>query len=81
MPGIRPSMSASNLGRNPITVGPLTIIDRSSERTDDMVRIEINNALQAAELRSDVVNVGKLMKIPLPEYLGGESMDTYMKFL
>jgi len=81
MPGIRPSMSASNLGCNPITVGPLTIIDCSSERTDDMVRIEINNALQAAELRSDVVNVGKLMKIPLPEYLGGESMDTYMKFL
>ncbi len=81
MPGIRPSMSASNLGRNPITVGPLTIIDRSSERTDDMVRNEINNALQAAELRSDVVNVGKLMKIPLPEYSGGESMDAYMKFL
>ncbi|KAF8626392.1 hypothetical protein AX15_004890 [Amanita polypyramis BW_CC] len=81
MPGIRPSMSASNAGRNPITVGPLTIIDRSSERTDDMVRNEIMNALQAVERRSDVVNIRKLMKMPLPEYSGSESMDSYMKFL
>ncbi|KAF8703041.1 hypothetical protein AX14_014253 [Amanita brunnescens Koide BX004] len=59
----------------------LTATDRSSERTDEIVRREINDACRTIENRSDAINIGKTVKIPLPEYIGGESIDAFLKFL
>ncbi|KAF8697705.1 hypothetical protein AX14_001294 [Amanita brunnescens Koide BX004] len=68
-------MPISSFGRS------ATATDRSSERTDKIVRREIQDALRAVEGRSDTINVGKMMKISLPEYHGGESIEAYLKFL
>jgi hypothetical protein len=53
----------------------------SSKRTDEIVQREINNATHAVANRSDAINVGKMMKISLPKYIRGESIDTFLKFL
>ena len=34
-----------------------------------------------AEGRSDAINIGKMMKILLPEYAGSKSIDTFLRFL
>jgi hypothetical protein len=73
--GLRDSIYNSGFGRQQ------TATDRSSERTDEIVRREINDAARAVANRSDAINVGKMMKISLPEYIGGESIDTFLKFL
>ena len=77
---LRPSMSISHLGE-PLDAGPPTNTNRSSERTDKIVRGEIRDAYRASQFRSDKINIGKMMKIPLPEYSGGESIDSFIKFL
>jgi hypothetical protein len=51
------------------------------ERTDEIIRKEINDTICAVENRSEAINVGKMMKIPLPKYIGGESIDAFLKFL
>ena len=79
--GPRPSYSISNFGRGPTAAGFPLALDRSSERTDEMVRAKIDSAMRAAGNRSSTINVGKLMKISLPKYYGGEAIDTYLKFL
>ena len=73
-------MSISHLGE-PLDAGPPTNTNRSSERTDKIVRGEIRDAYRASRFRSDKINIGKMMKIPLPEYSGGESIDSFIKFL
>ena len=45
--------------------------DRSSERTDKIIQKEINDAIHAVKNRSEAINVGKMMKISLPEYIRG----------
>jgi hypothetical protein len=56
-------------------------MDRSSDRTDEIVCQEIQDAYRVAEGHSEAINVGKMVKIPVPEYTGGESIDTFLKFL
>jgi hypothetical protein len=55
--------------------------DRSSDHTDEIVHQEIQDTYRAAEGRSEAINVGKMVKIPVPEYTGGESIDAFLKFL
>jgi hypothetical protein len=73
--GPRASFYNGSIGRSLMTA------DRSSERTDKIIRKEINDAICAVENRSEMINVGKMMKITLPEYIGGESIDAFLKFL
>jgi hypothetical protein len=73
--GPRASFYNGSIGRS------LTTTDRSSERTDKIIRKEINDAIHAVENRSEAINVGKMMKIPLPEYIGGKLIDAFLKFL
>jgi hypothetical protein len=73
--GPRASFYNGSIGRS------LTTADRSSERTDKIIWKEINDAIHAIENRSETIDVGKMMKIPLPEYIGGESIDAFLKFL
>ncbi|KAF8693079.1 hypothetical protein AX14_002337 [Amanita brunnescens Koide BX004] len=73
--GPRVSFYNSSIGRS------TTATDRSSERTDEIIRKEINDAIRAVENRSEAINVGKMMKISLPEYIGGESIDAFLRFL
>jgi hypothetical protein len=72
--GPRANFYNGSIGRS------LTTADRSSERTDKIIRKEINDAIHTIENRSETINVGKMMKIPLPEYIGGESIDAFLKF-
>jgi hypothetical protein len=55
--------------------------DRSSDHTDEIVHQEIQDAYRAAEGRSEAINVGKMVKILVPKYTGGESIDAFLKFL
>jgi hypothetical protein len=57
--GPRASFYNGSIGRS------LTTTDRSSERTDKIIRKEINDAIRAVENRSEAINVGKMMKIHL----------------
>lgn len=59
----------------------LTATDRSSERTDEIIQKEINDAICAVENRSEAINVGKMMKVSSPEYIGGELIDAFLRFL
>jgi hypothetical protein len=72
--GPRDSVYNSGFGRQQ------TATNRSSERIDEIVQREIKDAARAVANRSDAINVGK-MKISLPEYIGGKSIDTFLKFL
>ncbi|KAF8648899.1 hypothetical protein AX14_008773 [Amanita brunnescens Koide BX004] len=56
-------------------------IDRASDRTDEIVCQEIQDGRRVAEGRSDAINVGKMMKILLPKYVGSESIGAFLRFL
>jgi hypothetical protein len=73
--GPRASFYNSSISRSLMTA------DRSLERTEKIIQKEINDVIRAVENRSETINVGKMMKIPLPEYIGGESIDAFLKFL
>ena len=73
-------MSISHVGGLP-NADPPVLPNKSSERTDGIVRQEIQDAYMASQYRSDKINIGKMMKIPLPEYSGGDSIDSFLRFL
>lgn len=56
----------------------------TTDRTSDCTEIvcqEIWDTYRATEGHSGAINVGKMVKIPVPEYTGGESIDAFLKFL
>jgi hypothetical protein len=61
--------------------GTAVATDRSSDCTDEIVCQEIQDAYRVAEGCSEAINVGKMVKIPVPKYTGGESIDAFLKFL
>lgn len=61
----RASFYNGSVGRSLVTA------DRSSERTDKIIQKEINDAIHAVKNRSEAINIGKMMKISLPEYIRG----------
>ncbi len=73
-------MSISHVGGLP-NADPPVLPNKSSERTDGIVRQEIQDAYMASQYRSDKINIGKMMKIPLPEYSGGDSIDSFVGIL
>src|SRR6266550_3582311 len=71
----RPSFSISNVGRPSVaTIGPDYAAERSSEKTDSLVRQETQNAMTSlSQTSGDSTSNGKIpFKIPLPEYKVGE---------
>ena len=79
----RPSFSISNVGRPSVaTVGPDYAAERSSEKTDSLVRQEIQNAMTSlSQTSGDSTSNGKIpFKIPLPEYKGGDGIDEFLSF-
>ena len=56
-------------------------IDHSSERMDEIVKQEIQDAVRAVVNQSNAINVMKMMKITLPKYSSSESIDAFLKFL
>src|SRR6266576_3007614 len=79
----RPSFSISNVGKLPSsTVGPEYAAERSSEKTDSLVRQEIQSAMAGhCDAAGGSSLNGKIpFKIPLPEYKGGDGIDEFISF-
>src|SRR6266576_6346112 len=79
----RPSFSISNVGKLPSsTVGLEYAAERSSEKTDSLVRQEIQSAMAGhCDAAGGSSLNGKIpFKIPLPEYKGGDGIDEFISF-
>ena len=76
------SFSISTMMRpnNGITAQPFT--DRTLERTDDLMRNEIKNTEAAQFNQPADLNISKLgLKLKLPEYNGGDTIDELLHFV
>ena len=64
------------------TMGTRAPMNRSFDKTDQMVYDIVDDVMQACTARSDEINLHKLgLKLTLQEYSSGDTLETFLRFV
>jgi hypothetical protein len=77
----RPSFSASNFGEEAQVPNPEDTANRATEKTDNLVRQVIQDAVSSSVLAGDLSSMKVPFKLSPPVFKGTDSIEEFLSFM